>query len=71
MVPAKEVHVKQWRVIEFFNEEKMIPIDIHQCLLNIYGDQAVDVSIMRQWWCVSVEATATVGYLHRCSFLQV
>ena len=35
---------------------KNAPIDIHQCLLNIYGDQTVDVSTLRrlevsfQWW---------------------
>ena len=25
------------------------PTDIHQCLLNAYGDQSVYVSIVRQW----------------------
>jgi len=29
--------------------KKMAPVGIHQCLLNVYGDQAVDVSTVR-WW---------------------
>jgi hypothetical protein len=29
--------------------EKMAPNDIHWCLLNVYGDQTVDVSTVRQW----------------------
>ena len=32
---------------EFLHEEKMAPTDIHQCLLNAYGDWTVDVSTMR------------------------
>ena len=27
----------------------MAPTDIHWCLLNVYGDQTVDVSTVRQW----------------------
>jgi len=27
----------------------MAPDDIHQCLLNINGDQTIDVSTVRQW----------------------
>ena len=27
----------------------MVPIDIHQYLLNVYGDQTVDVGTM-MWW---------------------
>ena len=30
-------------------QEKMVPIDICGCLLKAYGDQAVDVSTLRQW----------------------
>ena len=38
-----------WKcVIEFFHAEKMVPIDIHQCLLKVYGDQEVHISILRQ-----------------------
>ena len=29
--------------------EEVVPIDIHQCLLIIYGDQTVDVSTVRRW----------------------
>ena len=49
MVSDMEVSMKQRCVIKFFCVEKMAPIDIHQCLLNVYGDQTVDVSTVRQW----------------------
>lgn len=38
------MHMTQRYVTEFFHIEKMTPIDILQHLLNIYGDQTVDVS---------------------------
>ena len=41
--------VKQRGGNEFLHVEKMVPTDIHHCLLNIYGDQPVDVSRVRQW----------------------
>jgi len=44
-----ELHMKQRCEIEFFRVEKMAHIDIHWCLLNTYGDQTVDVSIVRKW----------------------
>ena len=37
-----EVGMKQRRVTEFLHVEKITPIDIHPCLLNIYGDQTVE-----------------------------
>jgi len=36
-------------VIEFLYAEKIAPINIHGCLLNVYGDLTVDVSTLRQW----------------------
>ena len=30
-------------------EKKTAPIDIQQCLLNVDGDQTVDVSTARRW----------------------
>jgi len=39
-----KVHMKQRCVTEFLRAEKMAPTDIHWCLLNVYGDQPVDVS---------------------------
>ena len=36
---------------EFFHVETKAHTDIPQCLLNIYGDQPVDVSTVR-WWVV-------------------
>jgi len=44
-----EVHMKQRCVIEFLRVEKMVPIDIHQCLLNVSEDRTVGVSTVRQW----------------------
>jgi len=49
MVSDMEVHMKQRCVIEFFHVEKFAPNDIHRSLLNVYGDQTVDVSTVRQW----------------------
>ena len=51
MVSDMELSLKQRCVIEFFHEERMASSDIHECLLNFYGDQTVDVSIVR-WWVV-------------------
>ena len=47
-VSDTEVHMKHRCIIELY-VEKMAPTDIHQCLLNIDGDQTVDVSTVRQW----------------------
>ena len=35
--------------MEFLHTEEVVPIGIHQCLVNVYGDQTVDVSTVR-WW---------------------
>ena len=47
MVSHMEVHMKQRCVNEFLHVEKMAPTDIHQCLLDVYGDQTVDVNTVR------------------------
>lgn len=52
MATDMEAHMKQKCAAEFLYVEKMAPTDIHQCLLNIYGDQMVDVNTVR-WWCLS------------------
>lgn len=44
-----EVHVNQRGATEFLHEEKITPIDIHRCLLNICEDQSVDVCTVREW----------------------
>ena len=44
-----EVQTEQRCVIEFLHDEKMAPTGIHQHLLNVYGDQIVDMSIVRKW----------------------
>jgi len=49
MASDMEVRMKQRCVTEFLHAEKIAPNDIHRCLLNIYGDQTVDVSTVRQW----------------------
>jgi 3-oxoacyl-[acyl-carrier-protein] synthase III len=47
MVSDMAVRMKERCVTEFLHAEKIAPNDIHQWLLNIYGDQTVDVSTMR------------------------
>jgi hypothetical protein len=42
------LHTKQRCVIEFLHAEKIAPINIQRCLLNIYYDQTVDVSTGRR-----------------------
>jgi len=44
-----EVCMKQRCVTEFLYVEKNAPNDIHRRLLNVYGDQTVDVSTVRRW----------------------
>ena len=44
-----ELCIKQTCVTEILHVEKMAPIDIHRHLQNVYGDQTVDVSTLRQW----------------------
>ena len=44
-----EVHMKERCAIGFLHVEKMASLDIHQCLLNVFGDQTVNVSTVRQW----------------------
>jgi len=43
-----EVCMKQRCVIEFLHVEKITPNDIHQRLLNVYGDQTVDINTVRR-----------------------
>ena len=49
MISDMEVCVKQRHVIEFPRAEKMAPINTHWWLLDISGDQTLDVSTVRQW----------------------
>ena len=51
MASDVEVCVKQRCGAEFLHAEKMAPVDIHECLLNVSGDQTVDASTAR-WWVV-------------------
>jgi len=44
-----EVHMKQRCVTEFLHAERNAPMDIHQRLLKVYGDQTVVVSTVRVW----------------------
>ena len=48
MVSGVIMCMKERYVIEFRHAEKMAPINIHQHLLNVYGDQTVDVSTVRR-----------------------
>ena len=47
-VSDMEVLMKQRCILEFLHMEKMAPTDIHEHLLNFYGDQTVVVSTVRQ-----------------------
>ena len=49
IVSDMEVQVKKRCVVEFLHVEKVAPTDIHCLLLNVYGDQSVDVNTVRQW----------------------
>ena len=49
MASDMEVRMKQRCVIEYLHAEKIAPNDIHRRLLNVYGDQTVDVSTVRRW----------------------
>jgi len=48
MVSDMEVRMKQRCVTEFLHSGKIAPNEIHRCLLNVYGDQTVDVSTVRR-----------------------
>ena len=48
-VSDMEVTMKQRFVTEFLHEEKIAAFDVHQCFLNVYGDQTVDVGRARRW----------------------
>ena len=59
-------------VTEFHHaEKKNAPINIHQCLLNVYRDQTINVSSVR-WWVMCFNSgvvTATVGHICCCRYL--
>ena len=46
-----EACLKQRCGVEFLHAEKIAPTDVHECLLNISGDETVDLSTVR-WWVV-------------------
>jgi len=49
MASDMEVCMKQRCVIESLHAEKFAPSDTHRRLMNVYGDQTVDVSTVRRW----------------------
>ena len=49
MEEFSDVRFKQRAVIEFLIEEKVPPIEIHRRMQAVYGDQCVDMSIVRRW----------------------
>ena len=49
MVPDMEACMKQRCGTEFLHAEKTAPTDVHQCVLNVYGQQTADVSTVRRW----------------------
>jgi len=54
-----EEQMKQRCVNEFLHAEKMAPTDIRQCLLNVFGDQSVDVTWGGSGLCIPAVVTAT------------
>lgn len=48
IVHVIKVHVIQRKAIEFFYVKNIVLINIHEHVLNIYGDQTVDESTVRQ-----------------------
>jgi len=65
-----EVQMKQRSFTELLHDVKIAIIDIHQCLLNVCGDQPVDVSAVRgvfqQWWQWCERQTTFWIAMHRC-----
>lgn len=49
MTAPSDVRFKQCAVIEFLVAKNVKPVDIHRCLLAIYGNQTLDVSSVRRW----------------------
>jgi len=47
MASDMEVWVKQRRINEYLHVEKIVSIDIYWCLLNVSGDQTVDVGTVQ------------------------
>jgi hypothetical protein len=48
MASDMAVRRKQRCVIEFLHAKKIAPVGIHRRLLNVYGNQIVDVSTVRR-----------------------
>ena len=69
MASDTEVWMEHWHVTELLHVEQMAPTDIHQRLLNFYGDPTVYASVVRCGWCASAVATATMDHIHWCKFL--
>ena len=47
IAPDTEVQMKQRCGIDFLHVENVALTDIHQCLLNVYGDQRVDANTVK------------------------
>lgn len=47
--PDMEVWMNLSCVSGLLRVEKIVPTDIHQCLLSVYGDQTLGVSTVRKW----------------------
>ena len=64
MVSDTEGYMKQRCDTEFLHAEKMALTDIHWYLLNVSGDQTVDVSTVRWWVVHSISDKNNSGHLH-------
>ena len=47
IVSDMELFMKLRCGTEFLHAQKMAPTDIHKCLLNVYGDQMVNMSTVK------------------------
>jgi len=49
MEEFSDVRFKERAVIEFLTAEKVLLIEIHRRMQDVYGDQCVDVRTVRHW----------------------
>ena len=79
MLADVNVYMKQKCTVEFLHREKIASTDIHQHLLSVYGEQAVDVYTVKVGWhsqhfpsnYATIASVKQWGHLHWCRFLCV
>jgi hypothetical protein len=61
MVNVVDICIGQRVVIEFLTAEGSSPIEIHRCLRSVYGEDAIDVSLVRCWVCCCTSSEKDIG----------